>query len=251
METKTFNQSFTEVINSLSLENIYLSSLRFDITKNIKILLILSAIIFSIGLFLFNTEKYRLIGMSVQSLVAIPWVVYLVPIRNRMINNKLKSDNFPAIENSLMKFIKWKTPELEDLRLLHVFEIYKRYNIETLKKLVEIAKYELSKEPKNIFSFFEKSFEYFGKNYIGLIIGIFIAEANRENSLNKSFSVDNFHLILKIILILMFTLFSIGFMWEFMFKRAYNQKYETKREQLQEYIYIMENIILLKQASNN
>lgn len=251
METKTFNQSFAEVINTFSLESIYLSSLRFEITKKIKMLLILSSIIFSVGILLFFFEDYSQIGFYIQSIVAIPWLIYFVPVRNKMINGILKSNNHPSIENSFMKYLKWKTPELGDLRLLHVFDRYKNNNIETLEKLVEIARHELSKEPRNIFSFFEKSFEYFGKNYIGLIIGIFIAEASRENNLNKGFSVDNFHLILKIALILMFTLFSIGFMWEFMIKKAYNQKYETKKEQLQEYIYIMENIILLKQQINN
>ncbi|WP_336687360.1 hypothetical protein [Chryseobacterium bernardetii] len=251
METKTFNQSFKEVINTFSLENIYVSSLRFEITKKNKTLLILSSIIISVGLLLFFFDDYSQIGYCIQLIVVIPWLIYFVPIRNKMINEMLALNNYPSIENSLIRFFKWKTPELEDMRLLHVFDRYKNYNIETLEKLVEIARHELSKEPRNIFSFFEKSFEYFGKNYIGLIIGIFIAEANRENSLNKGFSVDNFHLILKIALILMSTLFSLGFMWEFLIKKAYNQKHETKKEQLQEYIYIIENIILLKQASNN
>ena len=247
METKTFNQSFNEITSKYSVENIYFKSENNKLSKKWETILSLAGVLLTIGIVMLFKQQYAQYGFAIVSIVTFPLFIYLVPLQNRKNNKKLQSNNLPFVNNAIKKFFEWKTDDLQDLRIKSIYPLYFDYSISNCEKLIEIAKNRLNIKPNNAtLSFLEKSFEYFGKNYIGIIIGFFVAEASRENALEKKFSLENFYSILHLSLFLMLFFFLIGFMWNFMIKRAYYESYETKKEKLLDYIFVMENIIILK-----
>lgn len=234
---KTFNQDFNYYNKTYSLVNLYLKNTYSDKNmKNLKYIMILSLILFLIGDLMLIFKYYEQVGNIIMILSTLPIIIYIFLIQTIRARKELKSQELPLPN----LFYEWKSDELLDLKITKVFEDYKSVNSEIIQKRIDIAN-RLRNEPmKDPFVLFEKFFEYAGKQILTILIGLLIF------ALNKDFSNINFNTTIRLIIgLLMFSGLFI-FIWKFMFKKPFLDSQFRKNEKLNDYIFTLENILLMR-----
>ncbi|MFL0107988.1 hypothetical protein [Tenacibaculum maritimum] len=185
-------------------------------------------------------------GNWIVIISCLPVIIYVFIIQTYFARKELRSKKLPTPENNLSNWFKWISPKLQDKRMEIILREYDKNKVEdnVIKNLIQIANQERSEPIKNPFVFFEKMFEYLGKTFLGVLIGLLIAD------LNKNYSVESFNSTMRLILglLLIFMLFS--YVWKFMFKRVYFENIVSKNKKLKEFVFILENIILVRQQQN-
>ena len=166
----------------------------------------------------------------------VPFLIYIFVIQNIRLRKELKRKGFPRIRN----WFGWDSEELRDEKSKLAYKRYKEIESGILQQNISIAKSILSTPINNPFVSVEKFMDYFIKTIIGILIGILIVE------LNKDLTVDGFYVVIKYVTSFFLLYGALAFIWIFMFKKMHFEKLRTKKDKLREYVYILENVILLR-----
>lgn len=237
---KTFNETFLEFNKEYSIENLYLKrSFSEKSNKTIKWLGWIALITCLIGmLFLkFNSLK---IGISLLVLTIAPLLVYFFIIQSYKARKELKSKKLPVPKTFPNNIFSYKSERLNDYRIKHIFQNMKDVKTETIIQNIQIASLLRNEPIKNPFDFFEKKLGYIGKTFLVFIIGIIAF------GLKANFNSLNFKITVKLILAFLLIYLLFSFIWKFMFKSIYFNDIESKNTKLKDYIYVMQNILLLR-----
>lgn len=244
---KTFNTFFSEFNKNYSYEELFLKNTYSEKSiTTFKRIFIPSAIFFLIGDLLIIFKSCGNWGNWIVITSCLPTIIYVFIIQTYFARKELKSKKLPIPENTPSNWFKWISPKLQDKRMEIVLKEYDKNKVENnvIKNLIQIANQERNEPIKNPFLFFEKMFEYLGKTFLGVLIGLLIA------SLNRNYSIEGFNSTMRLILglLLIFMLFS--FVWKFMFKRVYFENIVSRNKKLKEFAFILENIILVRLQQN-
>lgn len=238
---KTFTEYFEFFRKNYSLEKLYLKRMNSSDTLKNNILFVVPLIFCIVGISLsaFNTSPiwgYILFTISVI-LYACVFFSFL-----RSTKKDLKDRGLPYSRS----FYKWKTPELEIERIKYISEQYKDVNVGTIKKLIEITNQQITTVNKDIFADFEKIMDFFGKNYILLIVGVFIGMFNKSE-----YTDHNFNILIRFISFMFIISAIIALYWKYHLKSFLTGSYEDRKEQYKDYVFVLENILLMREGSSN
>lgn len=139
-----------------------------------------------------------------------------------------------------MEYYKWKSKELEVIRLKKSYETYEKINNTTISKLIEIANNQLINDFTDTFIVFEKVAGYFGANFFNFLLGFFMATIKVD--LAKNFG-EHLNLFFEIYLIQILIVLGYHFA-----KSGHLIDKKSKKTQLQDYIFVLENILLIKEV---
>ncbi|NQX84679.1 MAG: hypothetical protein HRT67_01945 [Flavobacteriaceae bacterium] len=243
---KTFNNCFRDFNKKYSYVELFLQKTYSD--KSVRIFKWISipcGILFLTGDILMMLKIWGNLGYWLMLISCLPIIIYVFVIQTYLAKKELKSKGLPKPKNIPANWFKWTSPELEDLRIKVVFQSYEKQAIkdETIENLIKIGYQEYNEPIKDPFVFFEKLFEYIGKTFLGILIGFLIAE------LNNNYSTENFNSTLRLIIGLLLMAGLFAYMWKFMFKRAYFENIVSRKEKLKEFVFALNNILLLRKQN--
>ncbi|HCQ12411.1 hypothetical protein, partial [Flavobacterium sp.] len=135
-----------------------------------------------------------------------------------------------------------KSKELEVLRLKKIHKEYDKIDSSIITKLIEIANNQLKNNFEDPFIAFEKTAGYFGATLSGFLIGFFADKFKDDLGKNFEFYLKFF---IGLFLIQIFIVVSYHFI-----KRGYLFDEKSEKEYLQDYVFVMENILLIKESKN-
>lgn len=234
---KTFNQELKEFREKYSYEKLYLANTYSN--KNMKWLkrfLIFFTICFLIGDIMMIVKFYPKIGNTIMLISTFPIIVYIFIIQTYRARKELRSKELPLPK----EFYKWKSDELESLRINQIYKEYSKTKDDMLNAKIKLAK-ELKNEPiHNPFNFLDKVLEFMGKQFVLVIIAVMLF-LYKENA-----SVENLNILLRSVIgILLFSGLT-AFIWEYLLKKPYFDNKLSKKNKLKDFIFVLENILLMK-----
>ncbi|WP_298782381.1 hypothetical protein [uncultured Polaribacter sp.] len=242
---KTFNESFEEFNKEYSYEKLFLNNIQsFFLNREFKIVMIVVLLFITIGAVTNQFSIYKWTGV-VFVLISAVLYLYLVLKQSFIARKELKAQgNDMPIP---FYFWNWKSEELNSIRIHKIYLKELKTKSSLIQMRIDIAKSLLNRTHKDPFVFFEKYIEYSGKSIIALIVLILVFELKNDYTsikINETF---------KTILVLFIFIGAFIFFWRFLFKKAYFDDLENKNKKLKDYIYVMENILLLRhqQVKNN
>ena len=234
---KTFNEEFNNFKVNNTLERLYLKE-TYSAQNNKKdkfIILLLILVVISYFMIIFGF--YRVSGTSIFFLSITLMLLYvyktkIVKARKELLKKQLPVSKF---------FFAWRSEELENLRIKFISTEYKDFEANKILKTIDFAQEQLKYLDKDKLSDFEKITEFFGKNYLLLIIGLFIGLYNK-----LEYSAENFRSIIKIISYLLFLPYLFTLLWKYYIKRNLMATQNLKKEKYRDYIFIMRNVLLMR-----
>jgi hypothetical protein len=234
---KPFNDYFNEFRTEFSNEKLfYPETFSNRRTKFTLAFMIATLVLFAIGNLLAILKIENGIGFYVMIVSLIPFLCYIFVIQNIRLRRELKRKGFPRIKN----WFKWTSEELRDEKTKIVYKKYKKTKLEILERNISIAQKLISTPINNPFVSFEKFMDYSIKTIIGIFIGLLIFE------LNQDFTQEALNTVLKYVIGFILLYGILSFIWVFMFKRMHFEKLRTRKDQLREYVYVLENVVLLR-----
>jgi hypothetical protein len=229
----TFIEHFEYFKKELSYEKLFLKGMTSEHRKNIErkttlILIIFSVIITLLVINYWNDKIYCIFLLPVSYL---SYLYYDV----RRSRKHLSKDGLPIPK----EFYKWKSKELEVLRLKEVYKIYDKTDSPTISQLIEIGKNKLNNGFNDPFIVFEKVAGYFCSSFFSFLIGFFMATI-------KDDLVKNFEFYLKFFIgLFIFQIYIVGSYY--FIKRGHLLDKQSEKEYLQDYIFVFQNILLMKE----
>lgn len=230
---KTFVEDFEYFKKELSYEKLFLEGMISEHRKTIErkttlILIIFSVIITLLVINYWNDKIYCIFLLPVSYL---SYLCYDV----RRYRKYLSKEGLPIPK----VFYKWKSKELEVLRLNKILKEYDKTDSSIISKLIEIGKNKLNNGFNDPFIVFEKVAGYFCSSFFSFLIGFFMATI-------KDDIVKSFQFYLKFFIGLFFLQIYIVGSYYFI-KRGHLLDKQSEKEYLQDYIFVLENILLMKE----
>ncbi|WP_417363321.1 hypothetical protein [Galbibacter sp.] len=238
---KTFNEELKEFNKRYSYVNLYVPITYSE--KDDKYYLWYGVFFFASiisGGIIFNLSQYKLIGYSLMIFPALPVIIYVFIIKTYRARKELKSQGLPCSK----VFWEWKSDELEDIRIKKAFKKYSELDNPNIKKRIVIAKELISEPLNNPFKFFDKLLEFIGKQFLIVLIAVFLFLYKADST------SENLTSLLGIIITILLMAAIMAFVWEHIFKKAYFDSKQVKREQIKDYIFVLENILLMKESAS-
>lgn len=235
---KTFVEDFEYFKKELSYEKLFLEGMISEHRKKkedriIIYFTLLVKIVFLI--LLFNMQKYLLWFILIAVVVFMIYCLFNTNRKRKFLKNK-KGISIPKMFN------KWKSKELEVLRLKKIHKEYDKIDSSIITKLIEIATNKLKNNFEDPFIVFEKTAGYFGATLSGFLIGFFADKFKDDLGKNFEFFLKFF---IGLFLFQIFIVVSYHFI-----KRGYLFDKQSEKDYLQDYVFVMENILLMKESKN-
>lgn len=234
---KTFNQELKDFTDKYSYEKLYLANTYSN--KNMKWLkrfLIFFIICFIIGDIMMIVKFYPKIGNIIMLISAFPTIVYIFIIQTYQARKELRTKELPLPN----EFYKWKSEELESLRINQIYKEYSKTEDNVLNAKIKLAK-ELKNEPiNNPFNFLDKVLEFMGKQFVLVIIAVMLFLYKKNNS------TENLNVLLRYVVGILLLSGLIAFIWEYLLKKPYFDNKLSKKNKLKDFIFVLENILLMK-----
>ena len=232
---KTFVEDFEYFKKELSYEKLFLEGMISEHRKKkedriIIYFTLLVKIVFLI--LLFNTQKYLLWFILIAVVVFMIYCLFNTNRKRKFLKNK-KGISIPKM------FYKWKSKELEVLRLKKIHKLYDKTDSSTISKLIEIGYNRINNNFKDPFIIFEKVVIYFGSSLFNFLVGFFMATIKDDLGKNFGFYLKFF---IGLFLFQIFIVVSYHFI-----KRGHLFDKQSEKEYLQDYVFVMENILLMKE----
>ena len=233
---KTFVEDFEYFKKELSYEKLFLEGMISEHRKTIErkaalILIVFSVIITLLVINYWNDKAHFLF------LFPVIYFTYLCYDANRSKKYLLKK-GLPISK----EFNKWKSKELEVLRLKKIHKLYDKTDSSTISKLIEIGYNRINNNFKDPFIIFEKVVVYFGSSLFNFLVGFFMATIKDDLGKNFGFYLKFF---IGLFLFQIFIVVSYHFI-----KRGHLFDKQSEKEYLQEYVFVLENILLIKGSKN-
>ena len=232
---KPFVEDFEYFKKELSYEKLFLEGMISEHRKKkedriIIYFTLLVKIVFLIVLF--NTQEYLLWFILIAVVVFMIYCLFNTNRKRKFLKNK-KGISIPKM------FYKWKSKELEVLRLKKIHKLYDKTDSSTISKLIEIGYNRINNNFKDPFIIFEKVVIYFGSSLFNFLVGFFMATIKDDLGKNFGFYLKFF---IGLFLFQIFIVVSYHFI-----KRGHLFDKQSEKEYLQDYVFVMENILLMKE----
>ena len=229
---KTFVEDFEYFKKELSYEKLFLEGMISERRKRneklaVLILIVISSIIILLVISYWNDKACFIF------LFPVIYFAYLCYDANR--SKKYLSKNRLPVPK---EFCKWKSKELEIKRIKKIHKVYSKTDNSTISQLIEIGKNRLNYNFNDPFVIFEKVVGFFGSSFFNFLLGFFMATF--QNDLGK-----NLLLYLRFFAGLYFIPIMIVVSYYFI-KNAHLFDKRSEKEHLQDYIFVLENILLRK-----
>jgi hypothetical protein len=234
---KTFVEDFEYFKKELSYEKLFLEGMISEGRKRSEKLavLILIAISVIITLLVINCWKDKAHYLSLFSII---YFIYLWYDANRSRKYLLKM-GFPIPK----EIYKWKSKELEIERIKNIYNVYDKTDSSAISQLIEIGKNRLNNGFNDPFIIFEKVVGFFGSSFFNFLLGFFMAILKDDLVKNFALSLKFFASLYLIPIIIVLSYYSI--------KNAHLFDKRSEKEHLQDYIFVLENILLRKNLKKN
>lgn len=230
---KTFVEDFEYFKKELSYEKLFLEGMISEQCKKkederlIHFTLLVTIVFLTL---LFSMSKYLIWFVLIAVVVSIIYYLFDTNRKRKFLKN-MKEIRIPK------QFYKWKSKELEIKRLEEIYKVYNQTDISIITKLIEIANIQLKNNFEDPFVVFEKTAGYFGATFSGFLIGFFA-----DNF--KVYLGNNLVLYLKFFAGLYFIPIIIVVSY-YAIKNAHLFDKSSEKEHLQDYIFVLENILLI------
>ncbi len=236
----TFNEDFTHFRENCTSNRLFVDKYySFNNSSINKILGFTCVITMVIGWLFLIFDNYFNIGIYL--LVVSSLFLSLILLLDRYIIKKvLEKQNLPT--NSMI--YNFEGNELKNKRIHKILPIYTDIPINVIEGRIEIAKDQINELGFHPLLFIEKVFLFIGKQYLLITVGVFLY------LLKYDFSINNFTTFYKIIHIVLLIVILIAFSWKISVRFIFLSNKFTKVRYLKDYIFIMKNIILLKQLKS-
>lgn len=230
---KTFVEIFEYFKKELSYEKLFLEGMisesrKKNEVKAVKILIVFSVIITLLVINYWNDKAHYL------SLFSIIYFIYLWYDAYRS-KKYLSKKGLPKSK----EFYKWKSKELEIERIKEIHKVYNKIDDSTISQLIEIGKNRLNYNFNDPFVIFEKVGGFFGSSFFNFLLGFFMATFQNDLGKNLVLYLKFFAGLYFIPIIIVVSYYSI--------KNAHLFDKCSEKEYLQEYVFVLENILLMKE----
>ncbi|SNZ01311.1 hypothetical protein [Flagellimonas pacifica] len=234
---KTFNDFFNEFRRTFSDTIIFFPETFSDKrTRFTLILFVITMLLFMLGDLLYILKIWNDAGLYIMCVSTLPLLIYIFIFQNIRARKELKRNGYPRPKN----WLKWESEELRDIKTKFAYTEYKVYSMAVLKTNIEIGKDLINAPIKNPFVSLEKFMEYFGKTLIGIFIALLVF------NLNKEFTDKGLKLVVRMAIGMVLFYGAFSFIWIYMFRRMYFDKLYTRKKRLKEFVYVLQNILLLR-----
>ncbi|MCW3162642.1 hypothetical protein [Chryseobacterium oryctis] len=233
----TFDEEFKNFIQNFTLEKLYLKNTYSSQSQKRDKCLFIPLIFMIAGILMPLFDTFKIFGITLASLSCLAMFLYIYRERVVKARNELKGNGLPVSKN----FYEWKTEELKNSRIKYLYQEYENIDSNIIQKRIEISEEQVKILDKDIFSDFEKVTEFFGKNYILLIIGVFVGLFNKSE-----YSESNFNILLRFIAFILGFSYFITLSWKCFIKKNLMASYNFKKEQYLDYIFVMKNILMMR-----
>lgn len=229
---KTFVKDFEYFKKELSYEKLFLEGMITERRKRneklaVLILIAISVIVAFLVIYYWNYKVYYLLLFSP---IYFTYLWYDVD-RSR---KYLSKNRLPVPK----EFYKWKSKELEIKRIKKIHKVYSKTNNSTISQLIEIGKNRLNYNFNDPFVIFEKVGGFFGSSFFNFLLGFFMATFQNDLGKNLLLYLRFFAGLYFIPIIIVVSYYSI--------KNAHLFDKRSEKEHLQDYIFVLENILLRK-----
>lgn len=230
---KTFVEDFEHFKKELSYEKLFLEGMisesrKKNEVKAVKILIVFSVIITLLVIYFWKDKALYL------SLFSIIYFIYLWYDANRSRKYLLKM-GLPIPK----EIYKWKSKELEIERIKNIYNVYDKIDSSAISQLIEIGKNRLNNGFNDPFIIFEKVVGFFGSSFFNFLLGFFMAILKDDLVKNFALSLKFFASLYLIPIMIVLSYYSI--------KNAHLFDKRSEKENLQDYIFVLENILLIKE----
>ncbi len=227
---KTFVKDFEYFKKELSYEKLFLEGMITERRKRneklaVLILIAISVIVAFLVTYYWNYKGYYLLLFSS---IYFTYLWYDVD-RSR---KYLSKNRLPVPK----EFYKWKSKELEIKRIKKIHKVYSKTNNSTISQLIEIGKNRLNYNFNDPFVIFEKVGGFFGSSFFNFLLGFFMATFQNDLGKNLLLYLRFFAGLYFIPIIIVVSYYSI--------KNAHLFDKRSEKEHLQDYIFVLENILL-------
>lgn len=231
---KTFVEDFEYFKKELSYEKLFLEGMISETRKKkevkaVKILIGFSVIITLLVIYCWKDKAHYL------SLFSIIYFIYLWYDMDRS-RNYLSKNRLPIPK----EIYKWKSKELEIERIKNIYNVYDKTDSSAISQLIEIGKNRLNNGFNDPFIIFEKVVGFFGSSFFNFLLGFFMAILKDDLVKNFALSLKFFASLYLIPIIIVISYYSI--------KNAHLFDKRSEKENLQDYIFVLENILLMKES---
>lgn len=229
---KTFVEDFEYFKKELSYEKLFLEGMISERRKRneklaVLILIAISSIIILLVISYWNDKACFIF------LFPVIYFAYLCYDTYR--SKKYLSKNRLPVPK---EFCKWKSKELEIERIKKIHKVYSKTDNSTISQLIEIGKNRLNYNFNDPFVIFEKVVGFFGSSFFNFLLGFFMAMLKDDLVKNFALSLKFFASLYLIPIIIVVSYYSI--------KNAHLFDKRSEKEHLQDYIFVLENILLRK-----
>lgn len=231
---RTFDEDFNYFRQNCTFEKIFLKETFSPDKKDWLLLVPLFLVCLGCVLLCFNYLKWGLI-LAIPSFLI--FFYYIILVKAKQANKELKMNNLPFSKS----LYQWKVPEHDGMRIREVGKLYEDTTNDIIVKRISMAKEKIKTDKNEIFMDIQNIISFFGKNFITLFLGFFIGLYSKSD-----FSAENFEALMSIIKVLFLFGLMIALMWVFFIKKNYTDLIKNKNEQYADYIFVMENVLLLR-----
>lgn len=230
---KTFVENYEYFKKELSYEKLFLEGMISERRKwnekfAVLILIAISVIVAFLVTYYCNYKGYYLLLFSPI------YFTYLWYDEDR--SRKYLSKNGLPVPKEIYK---WKSKELEIKRIKKINKVFSKTNNSTISQLIEIGKSRLNYNFNDPFVIFEKVGGFFGSSFFNFLLGFFMATFQNDLGKNLVLYLRFFAGLYFIPIIIVVSYYSI--------KNAHLFDKQSEKEHLQEYVFVMENILLMKE----
>lgn len=232
---KTFVEDFEYFKKELSYEKLFLEGMiseQFKKKEDERLIYFTLLVIIVFLILLISMSKYLIWFVLIAVVVFIIYYLFDTYRKRKFLKNK-KEIRIPK------QFYRWKSKELEVLRLKKIHKEYDKIDSSIITKLIEIASIQLKNNFEDPFVVFEKTAGYFGATFSGFLIGFFADNFKDDLVKNFALSLKFFASLYLIPIIIVVSYYSI--------KNAHLFDKRSEKESLQDYIFVLENILLIKE----
>lgn len=230
---KTFVEDFEYFKKESSYEKLFLEGMiskrrKWNEKLAVLILIAISVIVAFLVTYYWNYKGYYLLLFSP---IYFAYLWYDVDRSRKYLSKK----GLPVPK----EIYKWKSKELEIKRIKKIHKVYTKTNNSTISQLIEIGKNRLNNNFNDPFVIFEKVGGFFGSSFFNFLLGFFMATFQNDLGKNLLLYLRFFAGLYFIPIIIIVSYYSI--------KNAHLFDKRSEKEHLQDYIFVLENILLMKE----
>ncbi|WP_299244119.1 hypothetical protein [uncultured Aquimarina sp.] len=233
---ETFFEDFNYFKKNLTSRVLFVKSegkLGYSKQHDIFYYLFASFLVIGVGLALFELKP-----IFVITVIGISMVSFLVAnlLDVLFIKRTLKAKGLP----SAWEFYKWNCDELENDRVKRIIPKYYNHSDEIIEQLITIANNQKQSYEKVPQYGMIKTFEFLAKNFYVVSIGLMIFYYQQ-----KTFT-DVLAELYQYLLMFMVISFTLSGFWDLLVKKSIFENRTKKVKLLQDYIFVLSNILLVR-----